>query len=97
VSWCGLEVELASPKAVAAGAAELAQREPPPLVVAALNLKTVLQVKARAARAARARPRRRQRRAGCHRLSRLCRGVERICEEPCMHSITWKSRVGRCG
>jgi len=47
VSWCKLEVELASPKAVAAGAAELAQRDPPPLVVAALNLKTVLQAKAR--------------------------------------------------
>lgn len=38
---------MASPKAVTAGAAELAQRDPPPLVVAALNLKTVLQTKAR--------------------------------------------------
>ncbi|KAK9841868.1 hypothetical protein WJX81_008187 [Elliptochloris bilobata] len=46
VSWCKLEVELASPKAVSAGAAELAKRDPPPLVVAALNLKTVLQAKA---------------------------------------------------
>ena len=47
VSWCKLEVELASPKAVAAGTAELAKRDAPPLVVAALNLKTVLQAKVR--------------------------------------------------
>lgn len=45
VSWCKLEVELASRKAVAAGTAELAKRDAPPLVVAALNLKTVLQAK----------------------------------------------------
>lgn len=66
MSWCGLEVELASPKAVAAGAAALAQREPPPLVVAALNLKTVLQAKARAGRDAPARPLCRHHRAGCY-------------------------------
>jgi len=51
---------------VAAGAAALAQREPPPLVVAALNLKTVLQAKARAGRDAPARPLCRHHRAGCY-------------------------------
>ena len=45
MSWCKLEVELTTPKAVAAGAAELAKRDAPPLVAAALNLKTVLQAK----------------------------------------------------
>lgn len=45
VSWCKLEVELTSPKAISTGVADLAKRDAPPLVVAALNLKTVLQAK----------------------------------------------------
>ena len=47
MSWCKLEVELATPKAVTASTPELAKRDAPPLVVAALNLKTVLQAKVR--------------------------------------------------
>ncbi len=40
VSWCKLEVKLGSPKMVTAGCAN--RQHPPPLVVAALNLKTTL-------------------------------------------------------
>ena len=40
VSWCKLEVKLSSPKMVTAGCAS--RQHPPPLVVAALNLKTTL-------------------------------------------------------
>lgn len=42
VSWCRLEVELASPKAIHSSPPGLAGREAPPLVVAALSLKTYL-------------------------------------------------------
>ena len=41
VSWCALEVALDSPKCIASAGASGPQ-EPPPLVVAALNLKTTL-------------------------------------------------------
>lgn len=40
VSWCKLEVELASPKNIITASAESQNQEVPPLVVAALNLKT---------------------------------------------------------
>ena len=40
VSWCKLEVKLGSPKTVTAGCAN--RQQPPPLVVAALNLKTTI-------------------------------------------------------
>ena len=40
VSWCKLEVKLSSAKMVTAGCAN--RQHPPPLVVAALNLKTTL-------------------------------------------------------
>lgn len=41
VSWCALEVGLDSPKCIASSGSAGPQ-EPPPLVVAALNLKTTL-------------------------------------------------------
>ena len=40
VSWCKLEVKLSGPKNVTSGCAN--RQHPPPLVVAALNLKTTL-------------------------------------------------------
>lgn len=40
VSWCKLEVELATPKNVMMALAETQPQDVPPLVVAALNLKT---------------------------------------------------------
>ena len=40
VSWCKLEVELASPKSIMRSTAEGQPQDVPPLVVAALNLKT---------------------------------------------------------
>ena len=46
VSWCRLEVELSTPKAINAKDPSLANREPPPLVVAALSLKTHLPAQA---------------------------------------------------
>ena len=40
VSWCKLEVKLDGPKKITAGCAS--RQHPPPLIVAALNLKTTL-------------------------------------------------------
>ena len=40
VSWCKLEVELTTPKSVMMASAEGQPQDVPPLVVAALNLKT---------------------------------------------------------
>lgn len=40
VSWCKLEVEVATPKSVMMPSAEGQPQDVPPLVVAALNLKT---------------------------------------------------------
>lgn len=40
VSWCKLEVKLSGPKTITAGCAN--RQQPPPLVVAALNLKTTI-------------------------------------------------------
>ena len=40
VSWCKLEVEVVSPKNIITTSAEAQNQEVPPLVVAALNLKT---------------------------------------------------------
>ena len=40
VSWCKLEVEVATPKNVMMASAENQPQDVPPLVVAALNLKT---------------------------------------------------------
>ena len=40
VSWCKLEVEVATPKSVMMASAEGQPQDVPPLVVAALNLKT---------------------------------------------------------
>ena len=40
VSWCKLEVEVTTPKSVMMASAEGQPQEVPPLVVAALNLKT---------------------------------------------------------
>ena len=40
VSWCRLEVELGSPKALHAGHPCVINKEAPPLIVAALSLKT---------------------------------------------------------
>ena len=40
VSWCKLEVELTTPKSVLMASAEGQPQDVPPLVVAALNLKT---------------------------------------------------------
>lgn len=41
VSWCKFEVEVADWKTISAGG-QCASRELPPLVVAALNIKTVV-------------------------------------------------------
>lgn len=40
MSWCKLEVEVSSPKSIITSAAESQNQEVPPLVVAAINLKT---------------------------------------------------------
>ena len=40
VSWCKLEVEVTTPKSVMMASAEGQPQDVPPLVVAALNLKT---------------------------------------------------------
>ena len=40
VSWCKLEVEVTTPKSIMMASAEGPSQEVPPLVVAALNLKT---------------------------------------------------------